>query len=809
MNKKGIIGTIFVLTIFFVLADAPTNPTITYPNSTGIIINTSTELNWSASTDADNDIIKYNLFYSNNSGTTWTSLLLNYGYENKLNDSNTARNLSFSGNQNQTIYISIPKAANITNAVLNLTGFFIPPFTKAYDSFLDEDEGDDSATFSYDALSFGRFVSAEGIPIDLYFLIYSPSDANISKIELLLGGQSRTPYNASIIYNVYIAETDSYLSGDPIDDNTTSYTLLKSNFNMSDEWGDINNVFANISLDTAYTMDSSKKYLFWFEHVSSATGRPMYGVKFDDDITNNFVGHHSSFQTTSHNYLQHLRLWRGASSNVSETWIEVGHEDGDYEWNQTGNFATTNQTNDFASVLQSYIDNNCSVELWENCTIPIKIHSNTSGILGISSINIQYTDYWWNTTDIAELTTYKINITPTDGTSNGTSDISDNDFTISHFKPNTTLNTPNTSYSNDSSDPINVEFNCSATDDWNLKNISLYITNANNNSFSLNHTTNISGTSNSTNWTLNLSNGNYTWNCISYDLAGNFDWNINKTIKINYTAPTSPASTSSSSSGGGSGGSSSSKFEFDVKIIKFNSPIEAGNFFNFTYYIKSVGTINGDVLVEFWVERENILVSSGQDVIYFGVDEEKTETTQLFIPSASINNSYGFYVQASYSNYKANASRTIEIIFPEQEPVKKPTTKVIKKPQGKIHGFSIADWGVNFVKKNDKYFLIGICTIILIIALILILKTMKKNKDHINGLKRTKKLKVFSDAIELGNIKEVYLKKNKIYEWEIKPKKKIFKKIRKKKIRLKHKYIMSIGDVMIVDKKVVKKLDLG
>ncbi|MCK5283882.1 MAG: hypothetical protein KAK00_10875, partial [Nanoarchaeota archaeon] len=107
--------------------------------------------------------------------------------------------------------------------------------------------------------------------------------------------------------------------------------------------------------------------------------------------------------------------------------------------------------------------------------------------------------------------------------------------------PTTTLNTPASNYYNDTSDTVNVTFNCSATDDNNLANISLYITNSQNQSFSLNQTTSISGTSNSTTWTLNLSNGNYTWNCIAYDAAGNSDWDDNRSILINYTAPDTTA----------------------------------------------------------------------------------------------------------------------------------------------------------------------------------------------------------------------------------------------------------------------------
>ncbi len=107
--------------------------------------------------------------------------------------------------------------------------------------------------------------------------------------------------------------------------------------------------------------------------------------------------------------------------------------------------------------------------------------------------------------------------------------------------PSIILNNPEDNYYNDTSSPVNVTFNCSATDDIQLANISLYITNSSNESFSLNQTTNITGLSNSTTWTLSLGNGNYTWNCLGYDNSSQEDWaNTNRSLTINYTGPTNP-----------------------------------------------------------------------------------------------------------------------------------------------------------------------------------------------------------------------------------------------------------------------------
>ena len=104
--------------------------------------------------------------------------------------------------------------------------------------------------------------------------------------------------------------------------------------------------------------------------------------------------------------------------------------------------------------------------------------------------------------------------------------------------PTVTLNTPADNFFNDTASPASVLFNCSATDNSALANISLYITNLTNQSFALNQTANISGTSNSTVWTLSLGNGNYTWNCLAYDSSGNSDWgDANRSMLVNFTAP--------------------------------------------------------------------------------------------------------------------------------------------------------------------------------------------------------------------------------------------------------------------------------
>ncbi len=101
--------------------------------------------------------------------------------------------------------------------------------------------------------------------------------------------------------------------------------------------------------------------------------------------------------------------------------------------------------------------------------------------------------------------------------------------------PSTTQNSPTNGYQINNS--LNLTFSCTASYDV-LANISLYITNNQNTSFSLNQTTDITGSTNTTIWNLGLAGGNYTWNCLTYGADGNYSWGNNRSITLDTIAPT-------------------------------------------------------------------------------------------------------------------------------------------------------------------------------------------------------------------------------------------------------------------------------
>ncbi|RLJ00711.1 MAG: hypothetical protein DRP06_01315 [Candidatus Aenigmatarchaeota archaeon] len=117
-------------------------------------------------------------------------------------------------------------------------------------------------------------------------------------------------------------------------------------------------------------------------------------------------------------------------------------------------------------------------------------------------------------------------------TRTGTWDIGADEYNASYQYTVVTLVSP---INNHGTTESSITFNCSASDNSNLENITLW---GDWSGWHANETVNISGTSNSTPFTKTLSEGIYTWNCIAYDNDSNSDWgNSNNTLTVDSTPP--------------------------------------------------------------------------------------------------------------------------------------------------------------------------------------------------------------------------------------------------------------------------------
>ena len=122
-----------------------------------------------------------------------------------------------------------------------------------------------------------------------------------------------------------------------------------------------------------------------------------------------------------------------------------------------------------------------------------------------------------------------------------------------------------------------------------------------------------------------------------------------------------------------------------MEILEFESPANIGDFFNFTYFLKAMAEINGDVEIKFWIEQDGNTITSGQDTIYLSSFEEKTKTKRLFLPEDISSGTYVFYIEVTYGAYTAKAHRTIGIIVGEDTATIVPSTEM---PSPKIKDFN-------------------------------------------------------------------------------------------------------------------------
>ncbi|MBW3010751.1 hypothetical protein KY326_00850, partial [Candidatus Woesearchaeota archaeon] len=198
----------------------------------------------------------------------------------------------------------------------------------------------------------------------------------------------------------------------------------------------------------------------------------------------------------------------------------------------------------------------CSATVTDNygidtITANVTLPNSTSVLQNLSctgTILSKTCSFTYAQTDISGL--YNVTWFANDTTNNVT--YAFDNFTVRDNNPVVTLVAPPAGYF-DLNPLFNVTFNCSATDDFGLVNISLYLTNSTDEGFALNQTTNVSGLANSTSWTLELVSGTYTWNCLAYDNIGQFDWGDQNRTITNVTPPAPPAGGPTGPGGGGKG----------------------------------------------------------------------------------------------------------------------------------------------------------------------------------------------------------------------------------------------------------------
>jgi len=842
------------------------NTSYTLPAISTDAVSINVCMNLSSMTTTDTSVANgLRIFWWN--GTTWNLMMTRTSYS----ATNTWTNDSFCNNT----FVTTPTGTNALNISVVFTG----------------DSTSTNDTWRVDLLqtniSYSLMVNSSSLCSDSYanmtndtWIAFSSTWSSVTKIVT-------DTLSSTIKWCVYANDTFNNW-------NSTSCTNPFS-------------YITNVSGNTAPTWSLNSTLLSSPQTYSPNTS---YGfqVKWDDDTDTNGY----NFSYIEHNFTGTLTNYTTIRSENVTYYNFTGMGGGNWQyrfyandtsnaWNRTDisiYIISQNQTNPIDIYLinssGTYHNQNITTTDITSITANSTLAYSSSGTASLyedsSSVSNPRT-----TILLVGLHSYKGNTT---GNANYTSNATGLTFYINvsdTTAPNVTLNLPVENYYNDTSNPFNTTFNCSSMDNYNLTNISLYITNRYNTTLSFNQTRDITSTTNSTTWSLNLSSGNYTWNCLAYDSYGNYNWSTNRTIKINFTdtdndnvrndldtlegdesntntagisnlnisvggnstsgsfsdahnvvfnessniimnfthnftasqlnlnritiikstnyiivnlsnqlqsdynktiyiddsnfislcvkdaevssvndissgcnganetdftaclggsasinginctdegtrikidnlrfsairgTPQTTESVvgSTSSSASSSGCTSDNQCEskkacidkkctkvdckkdvdcgereycsnykcydyecvsdsdcktdqgeeclnyrcvklFDIIIENFQPSAKAGEFFNFTYFLKSMGNISDDVEITFWIEKDGAVLTSGKDTIYVGPSGDQRNTAKIFLPSTINPDVYMFFVQVSYKDYSASSYRTIEITLDKE-----------------------------------------------------------------------------------------------------------------------------------------------
>lgn len=377
----------------------------------------------------------------------------------------------------------------------------------------------------------------------------SSSPASLTALNDLVVRVDHTDGNDAIgVDHIYIVVNYSYYS----DTYSTEYNttnLLSGNHNYQIHSNNTGGELTSSSVNQ-FTVYSQPAYWSINETNIQKTYSPVieseFNITWQDDLNINQVFFESNFSGLPQNYSMNNILTDIFNYSFIFPagyfyWISWGRDSAG-QWNSTD---TWDFSIDKAQIGMEILTNDSVDKITLNVSFDAKISCNTSlSNAGNISIFLNDEHKYSSSNNLAEYThTFGI-----PGEYNASCQLSHQNYTsinstiisaVDYIPPVITNHLPIDNFWNDSSDPYLVRFNCSITDNYNLKNFSLYLTDGNNQSFSLNESITISGNYANEERDIPIGNGNYTWNCLGYDTWNNSVWGSNRTIMINYTAPPS------------------------------------------------------------------------------------------------------------------------------------------------------------------------------------------------------------------------------------------------------------------------------
>lgn len=281
---------------------------------------------------------------------------------NELSNELTSTNLTFTGNENQTVYLKILKSANVKNATMNLTSHL---FASCYQ----ETANVSTACGGLDNGTYEVGVHTDYVHVGWIISTYQKPEGAIGAI-LQLKTNTTKIVNISIPDDCFNESNISIMNNLTWNGNHNIATLCKK----SSGWQRISSDFvsrgclsdSDANTKNGYDGDWSSDVYRFAGSWTSCPGTALGGILYEEGI-----------------------YWNMGLYYPNNSYLEVGTVDGTHEWNRSGEFNGTNSTNDFASATNSNLSG-CSTDILGYCLVPLLFHSDSEGILEISNINITY-----------------------------------------------------------------------------------------------------------------------------------------------------------------------------------------------------------------------------------------------------------------------------------------------------------------------------------------------------------------------------------------------------------------------------------
>jgi len=275
----------------------------------------------------------------------------------EFNDTSIIKNITFSDGLNQTVYVKLPKHANVTSAYLNLSGF-----------------------------RYGNEVRITESP-DVYF------------------NDSGCP-----VQNAVDLDWATYIEACSCGLFCSQNAIINMNYTVPkvSEWHSYNWTFKYQCQQLVEDMSSKELYFFWnytlggwenftYPNVCDfAVHNYDYELPEETKIQDVLSIRVSGYTGTWSDFNRYFEgnITANYSSWLNDTWLEVGTVDGIHEWNFSGEFNETfspNRTDDFSSVINTYLSS-CSEDSSGYCDVSLLLHSDYLGILQVDDIEINYTN---------------------------------------------------------------------------------------------------------------------------------------------------------------------------------------------------------------------------------------------------------------------------------------------------------------------------------------------------------------------------------------------------------------------------------